>query len=142
VTGRCERSKQLLDGLEKKTTMEIGRGSTRSHCAQNSLWNRLRTNHTTDNRRRSLSSSCASILALFANYPVRIFGPNIFSSVPSHFSFNIRQISHLAVMCTRVHFNISQISLNSVLCIGSVMCLCRILTYLNVKPRFYLVYYY
>jgi len=89
VTGRFGRRKQLLDGLEKKKrTLEIGRGSTRLHCAQNSLWNRLRTCRKTDNRRRRPSSSCATMVALVANCPARMFGPNIFFSVPSHFLYS------------------------------------------------------
>jgi hypothetical protein len=52
VTTRGGRtSKQLLDDLkEKKKTLEIERGSTRSHCVENSLWKRLRTCRKTDYR--------------------------------------------------------------------------------------------
>jgi len=131
VTGRRGRSKQLQDGLKKKRTLEIGRGSTTSHCAHNSLWIMLSTYRKTDNSRRRPSSSCATIRSLVANCPAKIFGPNIFSSVPLRF-FYIWRISHLALMCMRAQFNISQISLNSMLCIGMVMCFCRISTDLHV----------
>ena len=67
--------------LKKKRTLEIGRGSTRSHCVQKLIWNRLRTHLKTDKRKRRPSSSCS----IMANCPARMFGPNIFSSVPSHF---------------------------------------------------------
>ena len=45
VTGRRGRKcKQLLDGLKgSEKVMEIERGSTRSHCVENSFWKFLRT---------------------------------------------------------------------------------------------------
>ena len=39
------RRKQLLDDLKKDKILEIERGSTRSHCVENSLWKRLWTHY-------------------------------------------------------------------------------------------------
>jgi hypothetical protein len=56
VTGRRgRRRKQLLDDLkEKEKILEIERGSTRSHPAENSLWKRLRTCRKTGYRMNEL----------------------------------------------------------------------------------------
>jgi hypothetical protein len=57
MTGRRgRRRKQLLDDLkEKEKILEIKRGSTRSHCVENSLWKRLRTCRKTDYRMNEMN---------------------------------------------------------------------------------------
>jgi hypothetical protein len=50
MTGRRgRRGKQLLDDLKERQDTEIEKGSTRSHCVENSLWKGLRTCRKTDN---------------------------------------------------------------------------------------------
>jgi replicative superfamily II helicase len=51
MTGRRgRRRKPLLDDLKEKKILEIERGSTRSHCVENSLWKSLCTCRKTDYR--------------------------------------------------------------------------------------------
>jgi hypothetical protein len=47
--------------MEKKMILETERGSTGSHCVQNSLWKKLWTGRETDYRMNDIVTTCITV---------------------------------------------------------------------------------